>query len=176
MKISRQLFTLIILLVSILTYGQEKLEPTILILSPNETKYEKSFNNEITEFNIQLAKNKNPSNTRAYLKSEDFLSQPENIRLMIKSEIEFAENVDFFKSASSISEQFLAYRFFEKFPNLLIILKDKKSNGSLNNLKSISANEKFQYVLNFSKLSCSKRIISVMPKSEFNYLMGHLTL
>ena len=153
----KQLFTLIILSVSILTFAQEKFEPTILILSPNETKYEKSFKKEVAEYNNSIVKNNNISETESYLKSEDFLSQPENIREMIKSEIEFAKNIDFFKNASSISEQFLAYRFFEKFPNLLIILKDQKSDGSLTNLKSISENEKFQYVLNFSKIELYKK-------------------
>ncbi len=76
---------------------------------------------------------------------------------MMISEMEFAENIDFFKNASSISEQFLAYRFFEKFPNLLIILKDQKSDGSLTNLKGISEKEKFQYVLNFSKIELYKK-------------------
>ncbi|AXT20772.1 hypothetical protein D7030_11620 [Flavobacteriaceae bacterium AU392] len=153
----KQLFTLIILLASFLTFAQEKFEPTILILPPNETKYEKSFKKEIAEYNSSIEKNNNTSETESYLNSEDFLSQPENIREMIKSEIEFTKNIDFFKNASSISEQFLAYRFFEKFPNLLIILKDKKSDGSLNNLKSISENEKFQYVLNFSKIELYKQ-------------------
>lgn len=156
MKIKTQLFTLIILLVSTLTFGQEKLEPKILILSPNETKYEKSFEKEIREYNNSLVKSKNTVETEVYLTSEDFLSKPENIQQMIKSEIEFAENVDFFKNASSISEQFLAYRFFEKFPNLLIILKDQKSDGSLSNLKSIYESDKFQYVLNFSKIELYK--------------------
>tara|TARA_R110002072_G_scaffold76699_1_gene179674 strand:+ start:113 stop:1879 length:1767 start_codon:yes stop_codon:yes gene_type:complete len=157
MQMKKQLFTLIILSVSILTFAQEKFEPTILILSPNETKYEKSFKKEVAEYNNSIVKNNNISETESYLKSEDFLSQPENIREMIKSEIEFAKNIDFFKNASSISEQFLAYRFFEKFPNLLIILKDQKSDGSLTNLKSISENEKFQYVLNFSKIELYKK-------------------
>jgi hypothetical protein len=156
-QMKKQLFTLIILLVSILTFAQEKLEPTILILSPNETKYEKSFKKEVTEYNNSIIKNNNISETESYLKSEDFLSQPENIREMMKSEMEFAKNIDFFKNASSISEQFLAYRFFEKFPNLLIILKDQKSDGSLTNLKSISENGKFQYVLNFSKIELYKK-------------------
>ncbi len=157
MNIKKQLFSLIILLVSTLTFGQEKFEPTILILSPNETKYEKSFKKEITEYNNSIIKNNNTSETESYLKSKDFLSQPENIREMMKSEIEFAKNIDFFKNASSISEQFLAYRFFEKFPNLLIFLKDQKSDGSLTNLKSISENEEFQYVLNFSKIELYKK-------------------
>jgi hypothetical protein len=156
-QMKKQLFTLIILSVSILTFAQEKFEPTILILSPNETKYDKPFKKEVTEYNNSIVKNNNISETESYLKSDDFLSQPENIREMIKSEIEFAKNIDFFKNASSISEQFLAYRFFEKFPNLLIILKDKKSDGSLTNLKSISENEKFQYVLNFSKIELYKK-------------------
>ncbi len=152
----KQLFILIILLVSNLTFTQEKLEPTILILSPNETRYENVFKKEVSEYD-SIVKNNNTSETDSYLKSEEFLSQPSNIQEMIKSEIEFAKNIDFFKNASSISEQFLAYRFYEKFPNQLIILKDQRSDGSITSLKSISDDENFQYVLNFSKIELYKK-------------------
>jgi hypothetical protein len=157
MKIKKQFFALIVLFVSISIFGQKKLEPTIIILSPNETKYDKYFEKEINQYNSAISLNQNATEAEAYLKSDDFLSQPENIQLIIKSEIEFAENLDFFKSASSISAQFLAYRFFEKFPNLLIIPKDQKSDGSLNDLKSKSENNKFQYVLNFSEIELYKK-------------------
>src|SRR5690606_38698817 len=101
--------------------------------------------------------NQNAAEAEVYFKSDDFLSQPENIQLIIKSEFEFAKNLDFFKNASSISAQFLAYRFFEKFPNLLIIPIDQKSDGSLNDLKSKSENNEFQYVLNFSEIELYKK-------------------
>jgi len=152
-----QLFTFIILLFSTSTFAQEKLEPTILILSPYETKFDKSFKQEIRADNKRIVEFNNVADRESHLQSEDFLSQPENIREMIKSEIEFAKNLDFFKNTSFISEQFLAYRFFEKFPNLLIILKDQKNDGSLSGLKKVSEKGKFQYVLNFSKIELFKK-------------------
>ena len=72
----KQLFTLIILSVSILTFAQEKFEPTILILSPNETKYDKPFKKEVTEYNNSIVKNNNISETESYLKSDNFYHNP----------------------------------------------------------------------------------------------------
>lgn len=46
----------------------------------------------------------------------------------------------------------MAYRFFEKFPNQLIKLKDHKSNSTLEELKTQSYKEKLQYVLNLSSI------------------------
>ena len=152
----RKIFVLVILLTSTVIYGQETFEPTILILSPNKTSNEKTFNKEISDFNNSIPKNQNQEEEKAYLSSSEFSSQPLNIQQMIKSEIEFSKKMDFFKQVSSISEQFLAYRFFEKFPNLLILLKDEKSNGSIKNLKTISDTNELQYILNFSSIDIYK--------------------
>ena len=56
---------------------------------------------------------------------------------------------DSFNTVSVGSSGFLFYRFYEHFPNVLIKLSTEKSNGSLENLKSISEKETIQYVLNF---------------------------
>jgi len=152
----RKIFVLVILLTSTVIYGQETFEPTILILSPNKTSNEKTFNKEISDFNNSIPKNQNQEEEKAYLSSSEFSSQPLNIQQMIKSEIEISTKMDFFKQVSSISEQFLAYRFFEKFPNLLILLKDEKSNGSIKNLKTISDTNELQYILNFSSIDIYK--------------------
>lgn len=158
MKRTKTLFILLFLVATVLTFGQTKLEPTIVILTPNETKYEKSFEKEIIAYNNSLSENQyKDEEVQTYLSSSEFKSQPDNIRQMTKSEIEFSKKMDFFKQASSISEQFLAYRFFEKFPNLLIKLKDQKSNGTINNLGQISIKEGVQYVINFSKIELYKQ-------------------
>lgn len=134
-------------------------EPTLLILSPNKTSHEKSFNKEISDFNKSIPKTltqEEKEEEEAYLSSSEFTSQSFNIQKIIKSEIEYLKKMDFFKQTSTISEQFLAYRFFEKFPNLLILLKDEKSNGSIKNLKKLSESEELQYVLNFSSIDIYK--------------------
>jgi hypothetical protein len=159
MKRTKTILILLFLIVTVLSFGQAKFEPTIVILSPNETSYEKSFEKELTGYNNTLKNNNNykDEEIQTYLSSSEFTSQPENIQEMTKSEIEFLKKMNFFKQASSISSQFLAYRFFEKFPNLLIKLKDQKSNGALNDLRQISKKENVQYVINFSKIELYKQ-------------------
>ena len=152
---TKQLLIIIILLNATRIFGQTKYEPQILILSPNVTKYEKSFDEEISSINTEIKKNLKASEQET-INSPSFNKQPENIRIITKSEIEYSKSLDFFKQVSFLSEQFLAYRFFEKFPNLLIKLRDTKSNGTLNDLKGYSENEKLQYVLNFSAIEIYK--------------------
>ena len=146
----KHLTTILFLLTLTTTFGQTVYEPQILILAPNVTKHEKVFDKEVSTYNKEIKKRINTSEQEQALNSPDFKKQPENIQIITKSEIEFTKDLDFFKQASSISEQMLAYRFFEKFPNLLIKLKDAKSNGILNDLKTQSDKEKLQYVVAFS--------------------------
>lgn len=152
----KHLTTILFLLTLTTTFGQTVYEPQILILAPNVTKYEKAFDKEITNYNKEIKKNNNTSEQEQALNSPDFKKQPENIQIITKSEIEFSKDLDFFKQASFISEQMLAYRFFEKFPNLLIKLKDAKSSGTLDDLKTHSEKEKLQYVLNFAAIELYK--------------------
>ena len=152
----RHFTTLLFLLTLTTTFGQTVFEPQILILAPNSTKYEKAFDKEVTNYNKEIKKNTNLSEQEQALNSPDFKNQPENIQIITKSEIEFSKDLDFFKQASFITEQFLAYRFFEKFPNLLIKLKDTKSNGTLDDLKTQSEKEKLQYVLNLASIELYK--------------------
>lgn len=148
----KHITTILFILTFTTTFGQLAYEPQILILAPNETKYEKAFDKEVASYNNEIKKKLNISEQEQGLNSDDFKKRPENIQIITKSEIEFSKNLDFFKQASFISEQYLAYRFFEKFPNLLIKLKDDKSNGTLEELKTQSDKEKLQYVLNLSSI------------------------
>ena len=143
-------------LLSTTIFSQTKYEPQILILAPNTTKYEKAFDKEISNCNKKLKSNLKISEQEKILNSSEFKEQPENIQIITKSEFEFSKNLDFFKQASYLSERYLSYRFFEKFPNVLIKLKDVKSQGTLDDLKIHSENEKLQYVLNFSSIELYK--------------------
>lgn len=150
------LTTLIFLLTISNSFGQTTYEPQILILSPNDIKYDKVFDKEIADYNFLLKKNNKFEEQEKGLKSKEFTTQPDNIKRMMQSEVAYSKNLDFFKQTSSICEQFLAYKFFEKFPNLLIELKDIKSKGSIEDLKQISGQAKLQYVLNFPSISFYK--------------------
>lgn len=138
------------------SFGQANYEPQILILSPNDIKYDKAFDKEIADYNILIKKNNKFAEQEKSLKSKEFSTQPPNIKRMMKSEVAYSKKIDFVKQASFISEQFLAYRFFEKFPNLLIELKDIKTKGSIEDFKQLSEQTNLQYVLNFPSISFYK--------------------
>lgn len=152
----KQLTIILFVLTLTTTFGQTVYEPQILILSPNVTKFEKSFDKEVKHYNKEINKNTNTAEQEQAVNSPDFKKLPENIQIMTNSEIEFSKDLNFFKQASFISAQFLAYRFFEKFPNLLIKLIDAKSNGTFGDLKTYSENEKLQYILNFASIELYK--------------------
>ncbi len=140
-----------------LTALGQTFEPQILILTPNEFKYEKTFDKEIKSANKELSKRPKNSEQTDFVKSEEFKKQPDNIQRITLSEISFSEKLDFSKQASFIAQQYLAYRFYERFPNLLILLSNNKSNGSPTDLKKIADSDKIQYVLNFPRIELYKR-------------------
>jgi len=140
-----------------LTALGQSYEPQILILAPNEFKYDKAFEKDVKLKNKEFSKRPKNKEQDDYLKSDEFKKQPENIQRITLSEIYFSENLDFSKQASFIAHQYLAYRFYERFPNLLILLSNVKSNSSLTELKKIADTDKLQYVLNFSSIELFKR-------------------
>lgn len=135
---------------------QTKYEPTILILSPNKVNADKSSEKEISSLNSDLIAKLKDVDTTKIFGSDEFMHQPENLRLMYKSQIEFQYNPSFVKSISLISCNYLAYKFFEKFPNLLFKLKDEKLDSDLLSLRTLAKSNELQYVLNFPTVSFYK--------------------
>ena len=135
-------------------FGQTKYEPQILILSPSKMTYDKIFKKEISNYKKEIKKAQKQDNQE--MESDEEESLPENIKMMIENEIAFSKTLDFSKQVSFIAEQYLAYRFFERFPNLLITLKDIKCSRNIFDLKKIADEQHFQYILNFPKLNFYK--------------------
>jgi hypothetical protein len=50
----------------------------------------------------------------------------------------------------------LSYQFFERFPNLLILLSENKSAGGLDELSNLAQSNKTQYILNFASIQINK--------------------
>lgn len=153
----KKLTIIILTFTFVLTALGQTFEPQILILTPNEFKYEKTFDKEIKSANKELSKRPKNSEQTDFVKSDEFKKQPDNIQRITLSEISFSEKLDFSKQASFIAHQYLAYRFYERFPNLLILLSNNKSNGSTTDLKKIADINKIQYVLNFPRIELYKR-------------------
>lgn len=72
---------------------------------------------------------------------------------MFENEILYTQKLDFTKLPSFVAEQFLGYVFIERFPNLLIVLKDIKSKGNIADLKKLADAQQLRYVLNFPKIN-----------------------
>jgi hypothetical protein len=149
--------TFLIAFILIIKVSAQDYEPQILILSPNKIKFEKGFDSEIEKSNEKIRQYSNSAEQQQYIKSEEFKKQPENLKLMTLSSIKFSENMDFFKYSSFITQQYLSYRFYERFTNLLILLSDSKSNGDKKELKTIADREKLQYIINFTKIEILKK-------------------
>ena len=137
--------------------GQTKFEPQILITAPCTVKYDPVFESDITAANLELKSNSKIVNAANGVSDSMLKGLPENWKICKKYEMEFLKKADFFKTASFISEQYLAYRLFESFPNLMIKLKDVKCDGGHNELKKLAEQEQVQYVLNFTSIELYKQ-------------------
>lgn len=104
------LFT-ILFAVSLNLYGQieTKFEPQVLVLVPNQIKYDKVFEKELLKANKSIKKGLTLNEQAKILASKEYEKLAENLKIITKSELEFSKDIDFFKQVSTISEQFLLY-------------------------------------------------------------------
>src|SRR5690606_16041841 len=93
----KKLTIIILTFTSALTALGQTFEPQILILTPNEFKYEKTLDKEIKSANKELSKRPKNSEQTDFVKSEEFKKQPDNIQKITLSEINFSEKLDFSK-------------------------------------------------------------------------------
>lgn len=146
--------TLALLFVSNLALTQTG--PQILILSPNETKFESALDKELLKNVNNYKKSLNLEQADAFLLSDEFKKRPENAQIMTKSEIEYLRTLDHKNIVSYLAEQYLSYKLYEKFEGVVVRLKNARSNGSTAELKKIAADENTTFVLNFSAIELYK--------------------
>lgn len=147
---------LLLTLIASPVLGQMVYEPQILILSPSGTRYDPLFEKQVADINAKLKKGINPADREKVLQAPKFKEKPENIRLMTINQFDYALKVNFFKQIPLLCVNYLGYRFSERFPNMMIRIKDVQSDGSLASLKAIAANDNLQYVMNFPKVEFYK--------------------
>src|SRR5665213_624349 len=102
------------------TYG-----PQILILSPNDFTFDPALQKEVDLKTDELKKMAAQASQTLSKQNGDLNKQPPNIKLIQQSSIDFLQHIDFAKQISIIAQQFLVYRFYEKFPNCLILVRDE---------------------------------------------------
>jgi hypothetical protein len=135
--------------------AQNSYEPQILILSPGNFTFDPSLKKEVDLKNEDLKK---VSSQQTIFGQQDMKNNlAPNLKMMQQNDIDFLHHIDFSKQISFYAQQYLVYLFFEKFPNCLILLKDQKSTGSLDDLQKLAADQHIPYIINFSKLSLFKK-------------------
>jgi hypothetical protein len=155
-------------------YDTKNYEPQILILSPNEVVSDKAFRKKIEIDNKEIKERLKQKERESAMNSDETEKQFENIAIMKVHEKAFSEHIDLPKTISFISEQYLAYNFFEKFPKIIILLKDLQCNGQINELKKTSEEHGLRYVLNFPKVEFFKDSIIHKVKIRVQ-LYDHIT-
>jgi len=150
-----------ILLLSIHTclpcVAQTVYEPQLLVLAPGDHSFDPSLQKEIDARNAELNKMALQSQKAMAEQKTGDKVQPENIRLMQQSSISFLEHIDIFKQVSFLSQQYLTYRFYERFTNCLVLLKDEKSKNNLTDLQKLAREQQTPYILNLPKISFYKQ-------------------
>lgn len=129
---------------------KSKFEPELLILSPGKTTFHASAAKAIEGINKKL-KTKQSEEEEGQSEVTE-----ENGRLMMESAMTYSEKLNFFNQASKMAQYYLAYRFIERFPNTLILVKDIKAPEGLDALAKLAENEKMPYVLSFPSMHIAK--------------------
>lgn len=139
------------------TTAQVLFEPKILILSPGDFAFDQGLKKEVEQKTVELKKMALQALGKSADQKDKENGQPANLKLMQQSTVDFLSQIDFSKEISIFAQQYLTYRFYEKFPNCLILLKDQKSIDSMEGLRKIASDQNMAYVLNFSKISLYKQ-------------------
>jgi hypothetical protein len=140
---------------------QPAYEPRLLILSPASVSYAPELPKEVNTNEVQI---------KAFAQQK--ISQPlpggtpVNITLMQKSTIDFLKKITFAKQISLLSQEYLTYRFYEKFPNCLLLLKDTLSGDKPADLQKIAVSVHTAYILNFPKVDFYKQNGQVQCKMK----------
>ncbi|WP_110831009.1 hypothetical protein [Pedobacter nutrimenti] len=130
---------------------QSKFEPELLILSVKKISFDPAAAKYIENQNKKL---KQEISSHELTEPSDI--KEENFRLMAKSTINYAKKLDFFKQISINSQNYLTYRFIERFPNTLILIKDTTAGNDLTDLAKIAKDENMPYILSFPSAHMAK--------------------
>lgn len=153
---SNSLLTFWILLFAVGTHfysiAQSAYEPTILVLSPGECIVGEGLEMQLDSLN-KLARKQGKAQAREIeASSEETNERDSNIIVMYEKKAELSRQMDFHNQITSFSEEYLQYRFYERFTNLLVYGIPQKSTDNLKALGELAETHDMRYVLSFPKV------------------------
>ncbi len=133
-----------LLLVGLVTFGQKKYIPTIVVLDPNQTQNDTALFEEISEFTYRV---------EYTLKEEkhilDSLGRNEkNNQIMDIAEFHFRKRMDFASSFTLSLYGMLSYMVFGQTENCIVIPSHEKSEGNIEKLKALAKKHNVNWVVN----------------------------
>lgn len=147
---------LLLLLVAAPAFGQQSFEPQILVLSPNQSTFNKSMEKELTSKVDAYKKGLDLAAAEEFFRSEEFKRRPQNVQLMSKSEVSYLKTIDAVNLTSYLAEQHLSYALYEQIRTVVVKLKNEKSTGEVKDLDRIAGKEKATFVLNIKAIELYK--------------------
>jgi hypothetical protein len=133
-----------LLLFALLTFGQKKYKPTIVVLDPYQPQYDTILFDEIKEFTYQIQY----SAEQETLILDSLNKKENNVRLMDVSEFHFRKQMDFASSFTLSLYVMLTYMVFGQTENCVVIPTHDKVDGTIGKLKTIAKKHNVQWVVN----------------------------
>ncbi|MFB6456428.1 hypothetical protein ACE38W_14240 [Chitinophaga sp. Hz27] len=140
--IQRLSFLLLIVLTGNSISAQVHYEPSILVLTPGKVTVSEEVKKE-----YDTANNNNIVAMRDD-NAEDYAQAPANIQLMHTNLITYTRQLNVSKMFSFQAAGYLFYRFFERFKNLLVLVKDTSAGPEITALQAIASQENMEYIIN----------------------------
>ena len=140
----RYILLTLLLFVGLITFGQNKYKPTIVVLDPYLTQYDTTLFDKIDEFKYRID----------YTLQEekhilDSLAKNEkNIQIMNIAEFHFRKQIDFASSFTLSLYGMLTYMVFGQTEDCIVISSHDKSDGKIEELKTVAKKHSVQWVIN----------------------------
>ncbi len=134
---------IIIFLISLSFYGQDKHSPTIVILNSQETV----IPSELDSIAKSFVRKGLSEEVKKNIRNENGV-----FKLKAEKEIQFLEETDITTNITYGLNYFLSFKFFEYFPNLLIYPAKETNQLDLESLKITSEKHDVNWIVNIKKV------------------------
>jgi hypothetical protein len=143
----------LLLFVGLVTFGQKKYKPTIVVLDPYQTQYDTTLFDKINEFTYR---NDYTSQEEKHI-LDSLAKNEKNVQIMDIAEFNFRKQMDFASSFTLSLYVMLTYMVFGQTENCIVIASHDKSEGTIEKLKTIAKKHNVQWVVNPVTLQTFKK-------------------
>lgn len=148
----KHFFLLISFIASPQIFAQQY-EPSILVLTPSGITADKALKSEMEKSDKEFRDNQQDRLAHYEKMVSESADRSENIRIIQQKNLEFIRDFQSKHYASFLASDYLAYRFFERFKNVLVYPTTETCSGSADSLKLLATKHQTQFVLNFPSIN-----------------------